>query len=137
MSAPDWLENAVLTHIQNGTALSQPTTLYLALCQTAPTDSAQGTEILTPATNDYDREAISWNSPSGGSMDNSAEITFGDPSTGFGADPANATDFMITDHLTATAVTNMWFYGALGTAKDAGAGDKIVVATGALIISVT
>jgi len=55
-SMGDYLENAVLLHVTKGTALSQPTHLYLGLFTVAPTDAGGGTEV--PNTNAYVRQIV-------------------------------------------------------------------------------
>jgi len=55
-SMGDYLEQAVLLHVTKGSAMSQPTNLYLGLFTAAPTDAGGGTEV--PNTNAYVRQIV-------------------------------------------------------------------------------
>lgn len=44
-SFSDYLENKLLDHVFRGTAFTSPTTLYVGLYTTAPTDAGGGTEV--------------------------------------------------------------------------------------------
>lgn len=51
-SFSDYLENALLNHVFEGTAYTAPSTLYIGLYTTAPTDAGGGTEV---SGNNYSR----------------------------------------------------------------------------------
>jgi hypothetical protein len=107
---------------------------FLALCSTAPTDTALGTEILTAGSGGYARQAVTWSAPTGdpSSTSNSATITFGP----FSSDPANATHAMLMDAATGGTAANMVMHWQLDTARDAAIGDSISIASGSLVMTV-
>jgi hypothetical protein len=57
MSFSDYLEDKVLDHVFGGNAYTAPTTLYVGLFTTTPTDSAVGTEV---SGNAYARESVAF-----------------------------------------------------------------------------
>jgi hypothetical protein len=72
------LENKMLGHLF-GTAYTAPTTVYMALSTTTPTDA--GGNVTEPSGNGYARVAIgnnstNWNAASGGTVTNKTAITF-------------------------------------------------------------
>lgn len=72
-SFSDYLEDAVLDHVFRNTALTSPTTVYLALYTVAPTDAGGGTEVTGAG---YARQAITFGAASGGAMSNTAAVSF-------------------------------------------------------------
>lgn len=113
-----------------GRATQTARTMYLALCTTAPTDSAAGTEVTTAGTNGYSRQACAWSAPTGdpSSTSNSALLTFGP----FSADLGNVTHLQLMDAATAGNVVAYW---TADVAKDPANGDAITVAIGALVLT--
>lgn len=75
-SKSDYLENAIINAVLRNTSYTSPTTVYVGLFTTAPSDSGPGTEVTGNA---YARTAATFNAPSGGSTSNSATITFPTP----------------------------------------------------------
>lgn len=69
----DYLENALINHVLRNTALTSPTTVYLALYSAAPTESTSGTELTG---NGYARQAITFGAPSNGVASNTGAVTF-------------------------------------------------------------
>ena len=114
-----------------GRATQTAQTTYLALCTTAPTDSALGTELV--AGNGYARQAVTWTAPSGdpSSTENTALITFGPFTTDFG----NVTHLMLMDVSTGGTASNMLAYWTADVAKDPANGDSITIAAGALTMT--
>jgi len=106
---------------------------YLALATTAPTDTALGTEVTTPGTNGYDRQAVTWDAPTGdpSMTDNSALITFGP----FSSDLGNVTHIMLMDVSTGGTASNCLAYWQADVAKDPASGDSITIAAGALTMT--
>ena len=95
-------------------------TTYLALCSTAPTDGALGTELTTAG---YARQALAWTIPAGDPRTTNVSTleTFG-PFTG---DPPSATHAMLMDVATGGTVANMRSHWALDTPKDAALNESI------------
>lgn len=124
--------NAALDAV-TGRATVTSVTTYLALCSTAPTDTALGTEIATAG---YSRQAVTWSAPAPASgvptSSNTSTVTFGP----FTADPPNVTHCMLMDVSTAGDATNLRAWWALDAARDAADGDSIVFNAGALTIAV-
>lgn len=123
-SLSDAGENAALDALVSSTH-------YLALCTTAPTDSALGTELA--AGNGYARQSVSWAAASAGSKATNAAITFGPFTTDFG----NVTHLMLMDAASGGTAANMKFYWTADAAKDPANGDSITIASGALSMSLT
>ncbi len=72
-SFSDYSEDAVLNHLFRNVPLTSPTTVYLALYTVAPTDAGGGTEVSGGG---YARQSITFGAPSGGSISNSAAVSF-------------------------------------------------------------
>lgn len=72
-SFSDYLENAVLNHVFRNTALTSPTTVYLALYTAAPSDAGGGTQVSGGG---YARQAITFGAPSGGVITNTNTVSF-------------------------------------------------------------
>lgn len=108
---------------------------YLALCSTAPTDSALGTELSTSGSA-YARQAVTWSQPTAAdpaSTQNSADVVFG----AFTSDPPNVTHCMLMDASSGGTATNMLMWWALDFAKDAATGEQIKFTSGNLVMTLT
>ncbi len=126
----DYLENKMLGHLF-GTAYTAPTTVYMALSTTTPTDA--GGNVTEPSGNSYARVAIgnnstNWNAASGGTVTNKTAITFPEATGSWGT----VTHFVLYDAATAG---NALIWGALTASKAIGTGDTASFAAGALSIS--
>lgn len=71
----NYAENAIANHLFRNSALTSPTTVYLALF-TAVTDAEAGTGTECSSTG-YARQAITFGAPSNGVVTNSSAVTFG------------------------------------------------------------
>ena len=69
----NYLENALINGTLRGTTYTAPTTTYLALYTSDPTDADTGTEVTGGS---YVRQAITFSSPSNGVTSNSSAIEF-------------------------------------------------------------
>lgn len=69
----DYYENKVIDHMLRGQTFTPPSTIYVGLYTTAPTDAGGGTEV---SGNGYARQSITLTAASGGSTSNSSDITF-------------------------------------------------------------
>jgi hypothetical protein len=109
---------------------------YLALCSSAPTDSALGTEIATPGTSGYARQLVTFAAPvdNAGAREcrNNAIVQHGP----FSADLASVTHVMLMDDSTAATAAHMLGWASLDTARDPGINDLIRFAVGDLAFSV-
>lgn len=72
-SLSDYAEAAILNHVFRNTALTSPTTVYLALYTVAPTDAGGGTEVTGGG---YARNACAFDAPVGNTISNTAEETW-------------------------------------------------------------
>jgi len=119
----NYLENALLNHVLRATTYTPPTTLYLALFTTDPTDSATGTEVTGGS---YARKVITFAAASGGTSNSSVEVTF--PTLPAGT----ITHAAIYDALTGG---NMLYYKALNPVLVLQANDNVVFSSGNVSVS--
>jgi hypothetical protein len=115
----------------SGRATQTARTTYLALLTAAPTDAttlATMTEVTTPASNGYNRLAVTWSDPAATEVSsNTAVLSFG-PLT---ADLGNVTHCALVSALTGTTGDFIYWW-ALDTARDPAINDRIEFAIGAL-----
>jgi hypothetical protein len=124
-----YLANALLDHVFKNTAYTQPTHIYLALSTANPTDTGSG--LAEPSENNYSRTQFdTWNTASGGHIDNNGVITCPQASGSWGAISHTA----LTDNGT-RAAGNVLIYSTLGTTRNIGTNDTATYASGALDIT--
>jgi len=125
----DYLENKLVDFLFRAQTFTPPATLYVALYTANPTDSSAGTEVTGGS---YARVAVTsslanWagtqaaasttaSTGTGGTTSNNAAITFPSPTANWGSVTGTAV-------MDASTAGNMWFFGALGTAKTVNNGD--------------
>lgn len=119
----------------NGRATQTARTTYLALLTAAPGDATTMvtmTEVTTPATNGYARQAVTWTAPSGdpSSSNNSGVITFGP----FSADLGIVTHLALVSAATGT-VGDFLYYWTADVSRDPANGDSISIADAALTMT--
>lgn len=109
-SFSDYLENAVLDHVFRNTALTSPSAVYLALYTVAPTDAGGGTEVSGAG---YARQEITNGAASGGSIANTAEVTFTASGGNFGDivavgwfDASTSGNLLAWDTITTTTIND-------------------------------
>lgn len=124
-AASDFLELKILEHTLGITAYTQPSTVYLALFTTDPTDAGTGTEVSGGG---YARQSISWNTPASGATTNSADVTFPQATGNYGT----VTHIGIFD---ASSAGNLLYHGALSASKSVETNDTFLVEAGDLSIS--
>lgn len=127
-SMTDFLENKILEHTLGKTSYTMPAGCYVALFTANPSDTGGGTEVSGGA---YARQqvlAAGWAAASGGSISNSADITFPVASASWGTITAIA----IFDALT---VGNMLWWGTLSTSKAIATNDQFKIAASNLTIT--
>jgi hypothetical protein len=69
----DYLENKVLDHVLRNTSYTSPTTVYVGLYTSNPTDTNSGTEVTGGS---YARQTLSVTTASNGIVTSSADVTF-------------------------------------------------------------
>ncbi len=121
----NYLENALINGTLRGTTYTAPTTTYLSLYTSDPTDADTGTEVTGGS---YARQAITFASPSNGVSTNSAAIEF----------PQATADWGIISYVgIRDAVTsgNLLYHTALDTSKTISNGDIFKITTGNLSVT--
>jgi len=121
----NYLENALINVTLRATAYTAPTTVYLALYTTDPTDADTGTECTGTS---YARQSITFGAPSNGVSTNSAAIEFPQAGGAWGT----ITHIGIRDALT---VGNLLYHTPLDASKTIATGDVFRVAVGSLSVT--
>jgi len=124
-AASDFLELKILEHTLGITSYTAPTTTYLALFTSDPTDAGTGTEVSGGS---YARQSISWNTPARGATPNSADVTFPQATANYGT----VTHIGIYD---ASSAGNLLYHGALSASKSVETNDTFIVEAGDLSVS--
>lgn len=123
-SFSDYLENKVMLHVFGGTAYTAPTTLYLALYTTAPTDTGGGTELSGSG---YARQTVAF-TVTNDTASNTSAIEFPTATGSWGTIVAVG----VFDQLTSG---NLLAYGNLTASKAIASGDVFRVPAGDLDIT--
>ena len=69
----NYLENKILDHVLKNVSYTSPTTVYVGLFTTDPTDAGTGTEVSGGS---YARQVLSVTTSSGGIVTSSGDVTF-------------------------------------------------------------
>lgn len=121
----NYLENALINATLRNTAYSSPSTVYVGLFTSDPTDAGSGTEVSGGS---YARKAITFGSPSNGASTNSGAVEFDQATGNWGT----ITHFAIFDALT---TGNMLYHGALTTSKTIETGDVFKFAASSVTVT--
>jgi hypothetical protein len=121
----NYLENALINGTLRGTTYTAPTTTYLALYTTDPTDADTGTEVTGGS---YARQSITMGAPSNGVSTNSAAIEYPQCTLTWGT----VTHVGIRDALTSG---NLLYHTPLDTSKTISTGDIFRIAIGNLSVT--
>jgi hypothetical protein len=121
----NYLENALINATLRNTSYTSPSTSYLALYTSDPTDADSGTEVSGTS---YARQAITFGAPSNGVSTNSAAIEFPQAGGSWGT----VTHVGIRD---ASTSGNLLFHTALDASKTIATGDVFRVAIGSLSVT--
>lgn len=121
----DTFENRVLDWVLVTGTPTRPSGTWLALYTATPTDNTAGTEV--PNSNNYSRQAITFDAASGGATANAATVTFPAASGSWGT----ITHWAVTDSGTHGG-GNIIIYGAFTASKTIGASDVFEVLAGDL-----
>lgn len=126
----DFYEDAFLNWIRGTTFPAAPANVYIALFDGSPSDTGGGgTELTNTIKGTSNRNAMAFDAPSAGEIDNSAQVVI----TSNAAGGATASHFAIFDAITAG---NLIVHGALGASKTIVAGDEVRFNAGSLTISI-
>ena len=121
----NYLENALINVTLRATAYTAPTTVYVALFTTDPTDAGSGTEVTGGS---YARTAVTMGAPSNGVSLNSADVTFPTATASWGT----VGWIGIND---ASTSGNLLYHSPLDTSKTIDSGDIFKISTGNLSIT--
>lgn len=122
----DYYENKIIDHMLRNQAFTPPSTIYLALFTSAPSDAGGGTEVSGGS---YARQSVTLSAASGGASSNSADITFPQAT----ADWGTVTHCALMD---AASAGNMLMWTALDASKTVNNGDTFKISTGDLDVTV-
>ena len=121
----NYLENAVINAVLRNTAYTSPTTVYVSLYTSDPTDADSGTEVSGGS---YARTAVTFGAPSNGVSTNSADVEFPQATASWGS----VTHIGIHD---AASAGNLLFHTILDTTKTIDSGDIFKIASGNLTVT--
>jgi hypothetical protein len=121
----NYLENALVNATLRNTSYTSPTTVYLALYTSDPTDADSGTEVSGGS---YARQSITFGAPSNGASTNSAAIEFPQATGSWGT----ITHVGIRDALT---TGNLLYHTPLDVSKTIASGDIFKIAIGSLSVT--
>ena len=121
----NYLENAVINAVLRNTSYTSPTTVYVGLYTTDPTDADSGTEVSGGS---YARTSVAFDAPSNGVTQNTADLTFPTATASWGT----VTHIGIHD---ASSGGNLLFHTALDTSKAIDSGDIFKITTGNLTVT--
>lgn len=127
----DYLEREIVDFWLRGINKTPPTTVYLALFQSDPTEEIGGG--IETAYSGYARQAVTWTAidEATGQTKNSTVITF--PANGNAAQSVNITHAAVFDQLTGG---NKLLYGPLASSKSLAPGDVLSFAPDALALTI-
>ena len=123
----NYLENALINATLRNTAYTSPTTVYVALYTTDPTDADTGTEV---SGNGYARQSVTFSAPSDGATSNSAAVEFPQATGSWGT-------VAYIGLLDASSGGNLLFHTALDASKTIATGDVFRIAIGSLTVTLT
>lgn len=121
----NYLEDALINATLRNTAYSSPTTVYVGLFTTDPTDAGSGTEVSGGY---YARTAATFAAPSNGASSTNADVQFPQATGNWGT----VTHFGLFDALTGG---NLLYHGALTASKTIETGDVFKIASGNLTVT--
>ena len=121
----NYLENALINVTLRNTSYTAPTTVYVALYTTDPTDADTGTEVTGGS---YARTSVTFAVPSNGVTTNSADVTFPTCTLAWGT----VTHIGIRD---ASTAGNLLYHTPLDASKTIDLGDIFKITTGNLSVT--
>jgi hypothetical protein len=125
MSISDYFENKILDHMLRNQSFTPPSTVYVALYTTAPSDSGGGTEVSGGG---YARQPVTFSAASDGSISNSEDITFPQATANWGT-------IVAVGLFDAATAGNLLWYGDLTQSKTVNSGDIFKIPAGNLTVS--
>lgn len=125
MSMSNYLENAIGNHVLRNTALTSPTTVYLAVHTADPTETGATDEV---SGNNYARKAITFGAPSNGVFTSNADVVFDQASGSWGT----ITHCTIWD---AVSGGNCLYVGTLTASRSVPTGSILTFASGDVTVT--
>jgi hypothetical protein len=122
-----YLEDALINATLRNTSYTSPTTVYVGLFTSDPTDAGSGTEVSGGS---YARTAVTFGAPSDGTSLNSAAVEFPQATASWG------TVGWIGIHDAATS-GNLMYHTALDVSKTISTGDIFKIAIGSLSVNLS
>lgn len=123
----NYLENALINATLRNTSYTSPTTVYVGLYTSNPTDADTGTEVTGGS---YARQSVTFGAPSNGVSTNSAAIEFPQATASWGT----VAYIGIKDALTGG---NLLYHTALDTSKTIDTGDIFKISIGSLSVTLS
>ena len=121
----NFLENALINATLRNTSYTSPTTVYVGLFTTDPTDANTGTEVSGGS---YARTAVTFGAPSNGVTTNSASVVFPTATASWGT-------VGWIGILDASTSGNLLYHTALDESKTVGTGDIFTISSGNLSVT--
>ena len=121
----NYLENALINAVLRNTSYTSPTTVYVALFTSDPTDAGSGTEVSGGS---YARTSITFGAPSNGVTTSNADCTFPQATASWGT----VSHIGLYDAYTSG---NLLFHTPLDTSKTIDSGDIFKIASGSLTVT--
>ena len=123
----NYLENALINGTIRGTSYTAPTTVYVGLYTSDPTDADTGTEVTGGS---YARQSATFAAPSNGSSASNADITFPQATANWGT-------VGWIGILDASTSGNLLYHTALDASKTIETGDIFKIASGNLTVTLS
>ena len=123
----NYLENALINGTIRGTTYTAPTTVYVGLFTSDPTDAGSGTEVSGGS---YARQSATFTAPANGVTTSNADITFPQATGNWGT----VGWIGIFDALT---TGNLMYHTALDASKTIETGDIFKIASGNLSVTLS
>lgn len=123
----NYLENALINGTIRGTSYTAPSTVYVGLYTSDPTDANTGTEVTGGS---YARQSATFAAPSNGSSASNADITFPQATANWGT-------VGWIGILDASSSGNLLYHTALDASKTIETGDIFKIASGNLTVTLS
>jgi len=123
----NYLENALIDATLRNTTYTSPTTVYVGLYTTDPTDANVGTEVTGGS---YARQSVSFAAPSDGLTASDADVTFPQATANWGT-------VGWVGILDAATSGNLLYHTALDSAKTIETGDIFKIASSNLTVQLS
>lgn len=123
----NYLENALINGTIRGTTYTAPTTVYIGLYTSDPTDANTGTEVSGGS---YARQSATFAAPSNGSSASNADVTFPQATANWGT-------IGWIGILDASTSGNLLYHTPLDVSKTIDSGDIFKIASGNLTVTLS